>query len=563
MPTITARIADLERMLDATIDPRAFELELGLVKGELKSWTPDEGEARIELNDTNRPDTWTLEGIVRQLLWHRTGEPAVYPFLDEGAPVAGRLEVAPEMETTRPFIGAFAARGPAVTDDVLAALIESQEKLSDTYGKRRLNIATGVYKLGAIAFPVRYDLVQDGEVSFTPLGFDEKMGPARILAEHPKGQEYGYAIEGHGGYPMLRDAAGQVLSMPPIINSREIGEVVVGDEELFVEVTGMVQEQVLLATNIFAANLADRGYAIEAVEIVHPYDTPRGRSLRTPCRLDDTRELDLAIFGRTLGEAIDGDSIRQVLRRYGYVIDERSPERWAFTIPFFRDDLLHDMDVVEDYAISRGYDDFDPVMPSTFTVGGLSPEERRSDALRDRMVGAGFEEIISNVLTNPENLTKSRDGDEAEIVRIANPMVETYSCLRSHILPSLLAVEGASSKALYPHRIFEVGDVARKDEAEILGSKTSLELGALVAHPKANFSEIHGILDGVLRDLGLSDVEVCPGENGAAIPGRCAHVIVEGRTVGWIGEIHPEVLDAWGIKTPSAAFEIDLASLTA
>ena len=59
-----------------------------------------------------------------------------------------------------------------------------------------------------------------------------------ILMVHPKGVEYGGILGGHDQLPVLRDAKGQVLSFPPIINSREIGEVQIGDDQLFVEVTG-------------------------------------------------------------------------------------------------------------------------------------------------------------------------------------------------------------------------------------------------------------------------------------------------------------------------------------
>jgi len=72
--------------------------------------------------------------------------------------------------------------------------------------------------------------------------------------------------------------------------------------------------------------------------------------------------------------------------------------------PFYRQDLMHAMDIVEDVAISRGYSDFSPVMPSQFTVGGLSRIEEFSDRIRALMVGMGFQEIISNILGSPQDL---------------------------------------------------------------------------------------------------------------------------------------------------------------
>ena len=86
---------------------------------------------------------------------------------------------------------------------------------------------------------------------------------------------------------------GHVLSFPPIINSREIGEVQVGDSELFVEVTGTDLAMVVLTLNIFAANLADRGATIAPVQINYPGKTSLGRSFVTPVDLGKARSIPL------------------------------------------------------------------------------------------------------------------------------------------------------------------------------------------------------------------------------------------------------------------------------
>ena len=103
-----------------------------------------------------------------------------------------------------------------------------------------------------------------------------------ILMVHPKGLEYGHILAGHDQLPILRDAIGQPLSFPPIINSREIGEVQVGDDDLFVEVTGTDLPMVVLTLNIFAANLADRGAVIDRIDVRYPKKTPFGKRVVTP-----------------------------------------------------------------------------------------------------------------------------------------------------------------------------------------------------------------------------------------------------------------------------------------
>ena len=118
-----------------------------------------------------------------------------------------------------------------------------------------------------IRFPVTYELASPDDVRFTPLGMETAMTLSEILMVHPKGLEYGSILAGQSRLPLLRDADHRPLSFPPIINSREIGEVLVGDDELFVEVTGTDAAMVVLTLNIFAVNLADRGATIQPIAV--------------------------------------------------------------------------------------------------------------------------------------------------------------------------------------------------------------------------------------------------------------------------------------------------------
>src|SRR5690606_17815664 len=196
--------------------------------------------------------------------------------------------------------------------------------------------------------------------------------PAEILRDHPTGREYAAALPGAGRAPLLLDAAGEVLSFPPIINSAGLGRVTEGMSALFVEVTGTVQDQVLLAANILAANLADRGATIERVVTRYPYDTPRGREVLAPHPLPERRtvELPLAELARTLGEPeVAPEEVRACLTRFGLSVAEAGAGALRVTAPAYRNDYLHPVDAIEDFAISRGYDAFEPLLPDEFTVG--------------------------------------------------------------------------------------------------------------------------------------------------------------------------------------------------
>ncbi|MFO0705429.1 MAG: phenylalanine--tRNA ligase subunit beta [Nitrospira sp.] len=566
MPTISIFKDDLESLLDGksqrTVTIDQIEEWLMLVKGELKGHNAETGELRVELQDSNRPDLWCCEGIARQIRIKQQGKLKPYPFFGKKPKPAQRVIVGSGIDQVRPYVAACSAKGYRVTDEGLAQLIQTQEKLADIFGHKRKTVSIGIYQLSKIAFPVTYELVKPDEAHFTPLGMETVMTLSEILMVHPKGLEHGHILAGQSRVPILRDAKQQPLSFPPIINSREIGEVRVGDDELFVEVTGTDQAMVVLTLNIFAANLADRGAVIEPIEVHYPKSTPLGKRVVTPQDLDRSRTIDVKTIERALGQELGAKAVVQALQVYGYEVSAGKASVKA-KLPPYRQDLMHAMDVVEDVAMSRGYGSFPPEMPAQFTVGGLSRIEQTSDRARELMVGLGFQEIISNILGSPDNYAAAMrlDGTEwGKMVEVDNAMALTFSALRQWMLPSLLRVEAASSRAFYPHRLFEAGDVAIPDSSHELGSRTETVLGGVIAHATAHFSEIHSSLDVLLYHLG-TEYTLEPVQHPSFLEGRAGRIVVAGKPVGVIGEVHPEVLERWQIAVPVVSFDVNLSQL--
>ncbi len=562
MPTISIFHQDLNHLLGKDSSIEQIDSWLPLVKGELKDHSPTTGEIRVELQDSNRPDLWCVEGIARQISTKLNGSSPSYPFVYSKTRPKRRISVAKGMEAVRPFVAACCSRGYTVTEEGLTQLIQVQEKLADIYGHKRQTVSIGMYRLSQIQFPVTYGLLKPEEARFTPLGFSEKMSLKEIVEIHPKGLEYGPIVSKHDSYPLLWDKEGQILSFPPIINSREIGEVRVGDADLMVEVTGTDMRMVLLTLNIFAANLADRGAAIEPIEILYLYATDYGKSVRTPHDISETQAISLHEIEAALGQSLGKDVVQQALTSYGYEI-KASRHKLSVRLPCYRSDLMHPVDVAEDVAISQGYESFAPIMPSQFTVGSLSEIETLSDFIRDQMIGQGFQEIFSNILMSHEDLVERMrigDTDYPGVVEIDNVMSQSFSCLRSWILPSLLRVETASPRAFYPHKLFEIGEVAIPDLSHQLGSRTFVRLGVLIAHPNANFSEVHTCLDLLLHYL-IREYTLEPSNHGTFLEGRVGKIMSGGQSVGLIGELHPEVLETWQITMPVSALELEVDAL--
>ena len=605
MPTITVKKADLERLIGHGLSLTELDAQLPMVKAELGSkdrdgaslldadgeWRGDleNPELRVELNDTNRPDLWCAEGIARQLRDHARGQRGRYDVFHTEA-ASKSIEVDPALASLRPFVGGFLARGRAIDEDELLSFIESQETLCGNFGRKRKSVSIGLYDGSSLSFPVRYHAVDRHSEGFVPLPpsddqgsedwpADLSMTPAEILERHPTGRAYASILEGSEKVPLLSDADGRVLSFPPIINSADLGRVTPGMTELFVEVTGTELDHCLLALNILAANLVDRGWQLEPVTTRYPYATPRGQAITAPHDMSQRQSVPVSEFGRLLGEALSADEIVQKLEAYGVEAGVAEGDAGAVVtarIEPYRQDYLHPVDAIEDYAISRGYENFSPCMPEDFTVGRFHPMTELEDSLRDIMIGCGFEEAICNILTSADDIRgKMRVSEDATggaapfhggaAVRIANVMNLNYSHLRDWILPSLVEIESRSSSARFPHRVFEVGEVAVHDPRANLGSRTESRLAALIADEKAHFDAAQSVLYALLGRLGLRfDIESWSHES--FIEGRVALVTGvdrDGRRepLAFIGELHPELLSNWGCRVPSVAFELSVEAL--
>lgn len=558
MPVFNCAKSDLENMMRRNLSIEEIDRMVLTAKGEFKDYNEETDELRIEIVDSNRPDLWSVEGLTRQIRSRESGIPIRYPFFSSESSIpAGIIYVDAGLENVRPYIAGFVAEGAPITEELLVQVIQTQEKLSENFGRKRKTIATGVYDGRNIDYPIKYEAADPAVARFAPLGFDEEMSLLEILEKHPTGRKFASILEGNDRFPLLRDAGGKVLSFPPIINSSALGEIKVGDSLLFVEVTGQNLEDVLIAVNIFACNLHDRGFEITSVLVEYPFDTPMGREVITPAPTGEAFKIELAEVEKLLGISLTSKKVAKALTGMGFEVEKRREASVTVRPPSFRKDCIHAVDFIEDIAISFGYDSFDPVMPEDFTVGSLSPVQELLTTARRRMAGLGFQEMMTKILSAPEEMFEKMNMPRGKLIEIANPVASTISVLRNHLLPSILEVESQSSHAPYPHLIFEAGETADHDPDSAMKSRTDVKLAALQCHTAASFSEMHGFLDAFLYSFDIK-YRLTPSDHPSFMEGRAAKIVTEDGNLGVIGEIAPVVLENWGITRPCAAFEVDL-----
>ena len=521
---------------------------------------------KIELNDTNRPDLWSTAGLARLLRMHTggTSNKARYQeFLStqtEQKDAGGRrVIVDSELEHIRPFMTAFVISGKPIDEPMLKDIIQTQEKLCWNFGRKRRSVSMGVYRSALISWPIRYHAVDPDTTSFTPLGFDTEMTCSQIMTEHPKGKEYGWILKDKKKVPFLSDAKDGVLSMAPIINSAHIGAVQQGDSDLLVELTGTDMPSLLLATNIVACDFSDAGYTILPVTVEHPYETGFGKTVTTPFYFQETARTTIQAVNKLLGTTLSAQEIAEALERMDNAVSIKG-DTLILTPPAYRNDFLHEVDIIEDVMMGKTVEFFKPETPHEFTIGRLLPITVLSRKIKRLMVGFGYQEMIFNYLGSKKDFIDRMRIDGSQVIEIANPMSENYQFVRPSIIPSLLSAEMISGNAVYPHRIFETGKIAYLNPEENTGTQTRQSLGFLTASHDANFNEAASHVAGLLYYLQMP-YTVCETNDPRFIAGRQAGILYEEKQIGIFGELHPQVLENWSITVPVFAGELDIEAL--
>lgn len=586
MPKIEVNEKLFFNLLGKKFDYDILEKKLTCGKAELDEkpnmdQNPDERVIKIELNDTNRPDLWSTGGVARQLRLHDGAKRSDYSkFMSKNGDkkdCGNRIvQVDKDLKDVRPYMVSFVISGKAIDDPMLKDIIQTQEKLCWNFGRKRKSISMGVYRVADIQWPVQYVAVDPDKTSFVPLACESSMTCREILSEHPKGKEYGWILKDAKKFPLLKDNKNEIMSMAPIINSATLGAVQVGDKDLMVELTGSEMENLILAANIVACDFYDAGYEILPVKVQHPYDTGFGKDIVVPYYFQKETKTTLSAINKKLGCDLTKEQVIDALSRMDndvstkdipltdstekYCKANKTDVEFTLTPAPYRNDFLHEVDIIEDVMIGMGLDYFAPVRPNDFTIGHLSPVTIFSRKTKEIMVGLGYQEMIFNYLGSKRDYIDKMNLTAEGVIEISNPMSENYQFVRPSIIASLLKAESSAGQAVFPHKVFEIGKVAFLDDSENTGTKTIQSLGFLTASNNANFNDLASEVSSILYFLDHK-YDVKEVEDPRFIPGRQAAIYVNGKQVGIFGEVHPQVLENWAITVPCVAGEIDLESI--
>jgi phenylalanyl-tRNA synthetase beta chain len=552
MPNLEVSKKDLEFLLGKKLSREELEEKLEYVKGEIDSLEGD--VLRIDCKETNRPDLWSAEGIARELKARTGKEKGIKEYKVHKSSVSVFIDS--NLEHVRPLIACAIVRDIHITEDLLLQMIQLQEKVGENFGRKRKELGIGLYDFDIMKPPVYYKGFKDDEIEFTPLEWKVSMRPSEILTQHEKGKQYRHLLGGVPVYPIVIDHAKTVASMPPIINSQTTGKVTEQTKNLFIEVTGFKWSIVETALEVICMALADRGGKIYSVKHHFPSNKKPypAKTIDTPVFATEKISFDKEIVNKKTGLDLKDKDILDLLGRARYnakIVGSKIVAEY----PSYRTDIFHAVDVIEDLLISFGFNNIVPQKIEMSVVGSELPEAKYNDFVREGCIGLALQEVMTYNLSSRQVQAANILLPDEELVEIANPVSLNYSVLRKRLSAQLLDFFSKNKDQQFPQRVFEIGSCLSLDSKAENGVKQSTNLCVAITHSNVNFTEIKSFLMSLGKYLGVKiDVKK---KSFAFLGENSAEVIINGKK-GFVGEVHPKVIDAFGLRKPVALFEIEL-----
>ena len=456
-----------------------------------------------------------------------------------------------EMESIKPYVGFAVLKGVKFTDTFIKSHMQLQDKLSTTHCRKRKKAGMGVYDLAKIKFPIKFKSIGSDD-KFIPLLLNKEMKVIEIIEKHPKGKEYGHLLKGKR-YAAFVDAEGKIMGMPPITQA-DFSKVTENTKDILVEVTGADWKVMIQLLNILVCNWAERGAEIHSVQIEYPYKTPAGQNITMPQLEPVKTELDIGYVNKLLGLKLTAKEAAELLERMRCGTKVQG-NKISVEVPCYRTDILHAADLIEDIAIAYGYENFKPEIPKVATISEENPKSLFTKKVAETAVGLGLLECVNYHLTNKNVLFKNMNiKEDKNVVKAMNAVNIEYNTVRNALMPMLLKVLGENKHHEYPQELFEIGEVVSAKDEKII---ENVNIAITLAHTGADFTEIRSMAEALLDAIGHKP-EFKPTEHPSFIEGRASEIIADGKKLGVLGEIHPQVLNNFEIEQPVAAMEIKL-----
>ncbi|EOB11468.1 Phenylalanyl-tRNA synthetase beta chain [Nosema bombycis CQ1] len=548
MPTIPVKKVDIENLLQKTYDVEEFNdllFDFGL---EIDDIEEEKGITTYKIEiPANRYDLLCTRGLALSLKSYLMEE----QFKDVKI-MKSEYKIIQNERNFRGEIAAAVIKNYKFDDLSYADFISYQEKLCGSLGRNRSIVAIGTHDLSKIEFPVTYDSIKKEELNFVPLRHKEEVNGVnlqKLYAGDSNISKYFNLVESDK-YNVFRDLNGQILSVPPIINSEDT-KITLETKDILIEVTGTnfhkVNNTLKLILNAF------RTKEVYSVNI-----EKKNSIITTPISEPKHYDISLQDVIKELNVSINVNGLMALLKKMMYFCEKIDDYTVRVHVPMARQDVIHKVDVIEDVAISYGFNNLKRAIPQINTIGLEDPLNKFTDKIRLEMAQFGFLEVYTLALiSKEENLFNS-----SKCVEVGNFKSLECEVGRTSLLPSLLKSVSCNLHTKIPMKIFEAGDVLFLDDSNDIGSKNVRMLGCLLVNQTSQMEEIQGPLTFLLQKCGITNFQFVRKDNEEKyLKNQSAILLIDNEEFGDIGVINPDVLKVFRLPYPGSSFEINLDKL--
>ena len=519
MPNVDFDRNKIHDRMPQTLNSPDFKHRLLSVKAYLDY--EDEQVVRVNFLDTLRPELWCIEGLARHL-----------------EPSSGRSYTMHLVESLPRIPVQFESLPPATRAWVLYVQVNpGQEPLDDAYFLKKVRDQIGFgsfHNINVTLLPGRQHALS---IETPPDDEDESSASGR-----------GRFIAPTADLSASGETRDNQTILSPLILERGINTVVI---------TTIDQRIGAWLFFTLVCNYLDRGYDL------HGYATS----------LDSQDEKEIVAkwspfvisnqqIVKTLGFEPDPHRFQEALESMHYHVQYApDTQSWHITPPIFRFDIIHPVDILEDYLVATYYEEAKPVsLLSIPTTGSQTLRSELEDRLIDYMQVYGARQTIGLLLDSYENIVdRTLHNAPERLIHLVNAVNKNREYTIDSSLPALLRNAVHPSAPYPPTTIYLFTETLFLDERNIAHSRW--KMGILLIGTEHPFNNAHTLLDALCFHLHL-DYTLTRSINPSLIPGRQMTITFEDNPIGQFGELHPEVLTRWELFYPASFIELDLDAIS-
>lgn len=500
----------------------------------------EEDEVKVEFNP-DRPDLFSFYSLDSAMkLFYKDIQSKRPDFTQADFDV----NITGDALSIRPYFLCFIASGPALGEK-LPRIIEYQERLHDTIGRERRDVSVGIHSLRPTEKQLSYNMEDTSSIRLKTFDGELEGTALDILNNHPTGQKYVSLLPSSERINAIKDSAGNVLSIPPVINSYR-SRITTDSSTIFVDIEGVQELSVIQSLLLLAYEFNSMGYSV-FIPRMHGIE----RKLLERVQSEGERKIEISRqdIDSVLGYSPESSEISLALEKMGYMF-KLLDKKYTISIPGNRIDIMGAVDVIEDIAKGIGYDKipFSEIPPETHGASG-SLVHFFND-VRQILIGSGYQEVKSYVVGSQHPYEKGilnyRGG-----VKLVNPKSQDFSVVRDRLFAGMMDIIKQNRSRQFPQKIFEIGDV-------LIEGKQRTHLCFILHDNHATFSSAKQVLEYVVGRLTSEKVEIKHSLHDGLVKGRTGDIILSGKVVGYIGEMHPELLQEYQVDTPVSLVEVDI-----